>query len=264
VAGITAPEVLSVLRRVESRGAIETAHRAKENISMVMRYAIATGRAERDPCPDLKGALTPYKHKHHAALTDPADVAELLRAIDNFKGTFPVKCALRLSLMLFPRPGELRRARWQDFDLDRAEWRHYVTKIKQWHIVPLAPQAVQILRALQPLTGQREYVFPGRDPKLPMSSSTVLAALARLGYSTKTEMSGHGVRALARTMLAERLHFDPQVIERQLSHKTNEELGEAYDRTQYLEDRRRMMAVWADYLDKLQAGAEVIPIRPAA
>lgn len=169
IATITAPQVLSVLQRIEGRGTNDTAHRAKSNCSQVFRYAIATGRAERDPCPDLRGALPPLKHDNFASITEPKGVGELLRAIDGFKGTFVVQCALRLAPLLFVRPGELRKAEWSGFDLDKAEWRYLVTKTKTDHLVPLSTQAVATLRELHALTGGRQYVFPGRDPKLPMS-----------------------------------------------------------------------------------------------
>ncbi len=260
VAGIGAPEVLEILRRIEKRGTLDTAHRAKGNISQVMRYAIATGRAERDPCPDLRGALPPAKEKNFPAITDPKAVAELLRAIDAFRGTFVVRCALLLAPMLFVRPGELRRAEWSGFDLDRAEWRYLVTKTKTEHCVPLACQAITILRELHALTGRGRYVFPGRDPKQAMSEAAVNAALRRMGYDTKTEITGHGFRAMARTILHEELHFDPAVIEHQLAHSVPDALGTAYNRTKFLKERRTMMQTWADYLDQLKGGAVIIPI----
>lgn len=261
IAEITAPQVLEVLRRIESRGTIDTAHRAKGNISQVMRYAIATGRAERDPCPDLRGALPPAKGQNFASLTDPDKVAELLRAMDAFQGTHIVRAALLLSPLLFVRPGELRKAEWADFDLDKGEWSYLVTKTQTEHAVPLAKQAIAILRELQPLTGHRRFVFPGRDPQKPMSETAVNAALRRMGYDTKTEITGHGFRAMARTILAEELHQKPEVIEHQLAHKVPDALGTAYNRTKFLKERRAMMQTWADYLDRLKAGADVIPLR---
>ena len=265
VGEITASQILAVLRRIEGRGVIETAYRAKTNISQVIRYAIATGRAERDPCPDLRGALSPTSKTHFAAITDPKAVGELLRAIDSFKGTFLVKCALQLSPLLFVRPGELRKAEWADVDLDKAEWRYLVTKTKTQHLVSLSTQAVAILRELFDLTGHRRYLFPGaRDPNRPMSDAAVNAALRRLGYDTRTEITGHGFRAMARTILAEELHIKPEVIEHQLAHKVPDTLGTAYNRTKFLKERRAMMQQWADYLDKLKAGAEIIPIRTTA
>ena len=262
IAEITAPEVLSVIRRIEARGKIETAHRANGNISQVMRYAIATGRAERDPVPDLRGALTPVKRKHFAALTDPAKVGELLRAMDAFHGTFPVQCALRLSPLLFVRPGELRQAEWKDIDLDKGEWNYFVTKTKTQHSVPLAKQAIAILAELYPLTGHGRYVFPGgHNPNQAMSEAAVNAALKRMGYDTQTEITGHGFRAMARTILAEQLHQKPEVIEHQLAHKVPDALGTAYNRTKFLKERKAMMQLWADYLEKLKKGADVIPFK---
>lgn len=264
IAEITAPDVLSVLRRIEGRGTIDTAHRAKSNISQVMRYAIATGKAERDPCPDLRGALPPLRHDNFASITEPAKVAELLRAMDAFSGTFVVKSALLLAPLLFVRPGELRKALWADIDLDKAEWRYFVTKTKTEHSVPLASQAVAILKDLHALTGHAANVFPGRDPQKPMSEAAINAALRRMGYDTKTEITGHGFRAMARTILHEELHQKPEVIEHQLAHKVPDSLGTAYNRTKFIKERKAMMQIWADYLGKLKAGAEVIPLHGSA
>jgi len=260
VAEITAPEVLTVLRRIEGRGTLDTAHRAGGNCSQVFRYAIATGRAVRDPVPDLRGALPPARGGNFAAITEPAKVGELLRAIDAFSGTFVVKSALLLATLLFVRPGELRRAEWVGFDLEKADWRYWVTKTKTEHSVPLAAQAVAIQRELHALTGHDRYVFPGRDPQKAMSEAAVNAALRRMGYDTKTEITGHGFRAMARTILAEELHQKPEVIEHQLAHQVPDVLGTAYNRTKFLKERRAMMQLWADYLDKLKAGADVIQL----
>lgn len=264
VAEITASEVLSVLRRIEGRGTLDTAHRAGGNCSQVFRYAIATGRAERDPVPDLRGALPPARGGNFAAITEPAKVAELLRAIDAFTGTFVVKCALDIAPRVFVRPGELRKAEWEGFDLDKAEWSYFVTKTKTLHLVPLSTQVVAILRELHALSGHGRYVFPGRDPQKAMSNATVNAALRRMGYDTKTEMTGHGFRAMARTILHEELHQKPEVIEHQLAHKVPDANGTAYNRTKFLKDRRVMMQLWADYLEKLKSGAEVVPINKVA
>lgn len=261
IAEITAPELLAVLRRIEGRGAHDTAHRALQNCGQIFRYAVATGRAERDPSADLRGALSPVKHENYAAITDPAKVGELLRAIDGFQGTFIVKCALQLAPMLFVRPGELRMAEWSGFDLAKGEWRYLVTKTKTEHLVPLPAQAVTILQELHALTGHRRYVFPGRDPHKPMSGAAINAALRRMGYDTKTETTGHGFRAMARTILHEELHVKPEVIEHQLAHKVPDALGTAYNRTKFLRERRTMMQRWADYLDQLKQGAQVIPLR---
>ena len=257
---IKAPDLLAVIRRVEGRGALETAHRALANCGQILRYAVATGRAERDPSGDLRGALAPVRGTHFAALTDPVAVGELLRAIGGFRGSLVVQSALRLAPLVFVRPGELRKALWADIDLDRAEWRYVVSKTKTDHLVPLSRQAVEILRELQPLTGQRAWVFPGRDPKKPMSEAAINAALRRMGYDTKTEVTGHGFRAMARTILHEDLGIKPEVIEHQLAHRVPDALGSAYNRTQFLAERKTMMQAWSDHLDRLKVGAEVIPL----
>lgn len=263
IAEISAPDILAVLRRIEGRGTLDTAHRAGGNCSQVFRYAIATGRAERDPVPDLRGALPPARGGNFASITDPSKVGELLRAMDAFEGTFVVQSALRLAPLVFVRPGELRRALWEEIDFGRAEWRYWVTKTKTEHSVPLSTQALEILGDLHPLTGHGKHVFPGRDPKQPMSDAAINAALRRLGYDTKTEITGHGFRAMARTILAEELHQKPEVIEHQLAHKVPDALGTAYNRTKFLKERRTMMQLWADYLDRLKTGAEIIQL-PAA
>lgn len=263
IVDLSAPVLLAVLRRIEGRGAIDTAHRAHQNCGQIFRYAVATGRAERDPSGDLRGALAPAKHKHFAALIEPLAIGELLRAIDAFKGTLTVQSALRLAPLLFVRPGELRKAEWADIDLDKREWRYVVSKTQTDHIVPLADQAVAILRDLQPLTGHRKHVFPGRDPKKAMSEAAINAALRRMGYDTRTEITGHGFRAMARTVLHEILGIKPEVIEHQLAHRVPDTLGSAYNRTLFLAERKAMMQMWANYLDKLKAGAEVLPLRRA-
>ena len=262
---LTAPVILGVLRRIEARGAVDTAHRTKSDISRVLRYAISTGRAERDPCPDLRGALQTPIGGNFASITEPQAVGELMRAIDGFKGTFLVACALRISPMVFVRPGELRQAEWKDVFLDAGEWRFVTSKTKTQHIVSLPLQAVAILKDLHPLTGHGRYVFPGaRDPQRPMSGSAINAALRRMGYCTKTEITGHGFRAMARTIIHEELHIEPAVIEHQLAHAVPDALGSAYNRTKFLKERKAMLQIWADYLDKLKAGAEVIRLHPAA
>ncbi len=260
IAEITAPELLAVVRRIESRGALETAHRALGTCGQVIRYAVATGRALRDPSGDLRGALAPVKGEHFAAITDPKRVGELLRALDSYQGTLTVQCALRLAPLVFVRPGELRHARWADIDLDAAEWRYTVSKTETAHIVPLATQAVAILRELHGLTGGGEYVFAGaRSAKRAMSDNAILAAMRRMGIA-KDEMSGHGFRAMARTILDEVLGVRPDLIEHQLAHAVRDPNGRAYNRTAHLPERRKMMQQWADYLDKLKAGAQVIPL----
>lgn len=260
VAEITGPELLMAVRPIEHRGALETAHRALWSCGQVFRYAVATGRAERDPSADLRGALPPVKGSHFPAVTDPARVGELLRMIDGYTGTLPVCCALKLAPLVFVRPGELRKARWPDIDLDAALWSFRVTKTGIDHVVPLSTQAVAILRELEPLTSRGPYVFPSaRTRERPMSDNAVLAAMRRLGIP-KEEMTGHGFRAMARTILDERLHFRPELIEHQLAHAVRDPLGRAYNRTAHLEDRRAMMQAWADYLDSLKAGGNVTAI----
>lgn len=260
IAELSAPEVLAVVRRIESRGALETAHRALGNCGQVFRYAVATGRAPRDPSRDLRGALPPVKGEHFAAITDPVRVGDLLRALDGYQGTLIVQCALRLAPLVFVRPGELRGAQWADIDLDAAEWRYTVSKTGTAHIVPLSTQAVAILRELHGLTGRGQYVFPsGRSPKRPMSDNAILAAMRRMGIN-KEEMSGHGFRAMARTILDEVLGVRPDYIEHQLAHAVRDPNGRAYNRTAHLPERRKMMQQWADYLEKLKGGADVIPL----
>jgi integrase len=265
IAEIAALELLSVLKRIEGRGTLDTAHRVHQDCGQVFRYAVATGRAERDPTGDLRGALPTATGGHFAAITEPDQVGELLRAIDGFKGTFIVQCALKLAPMLFVRPGELRQARWQDFDLDKAEWKYLVTKTKTEHLVPLASQAVTVFRELHGLTGDSTFVFPGaRSRKRAMSDAAINAALRRMGYDTRSEITGHGFRAMARTILHEVLGFPPEVIEHQLAHKVPDTLGSAYNRTKFLPARKAMMQQWADYLDRLKAGAAVIPLHSNA
>mgnify|MGYP000443925468 CR=1 FL=1 len=251
VAEITAPELLTVLRRIENRGAIETAHRVMSISGRIFRYAIATGRAERDPSQDLKGALPPVKNKHFAAQTDPQKFAQLLKAIDGYEGTLTVRCALRLAPLLFVRPGELRNALWADIDFDKAEWRYTITKTETSIIVPLATQALAILQELYPLTGSGRYIFPSaRSIHRPMSDNAILAALRRLGIE-KEETTGHGFRATARTLLDEVLGVRPDFIEQQLGHAVRDPNGRAYNRTAYLPERKKMMQDWSDYLENL-------------
>jgi integrase len=259
-------DILAVLRRVEGRGALESAHRIRTICGQVLRYAVATGRAERDAAADLRGALPPTREKHHAALTDPKEVAELLRAIDGFKGTFHVKCALKLSPMLFVRPGELRQMEWKELDLDNEQWNIPAEKMKmkQPHIVPLSSQAVTILKELRPLTGSGRYVFPcHRSPLRPMTNNAITASLRRMGY-TSDEMTGHGFRAMARTILDEVLQVRPDFIEHQLAHAVKDPNGRAYNRTAHLAERKKMMQLWSDYLDGLKAVAKVIPFKREA
>jgi len=258
IAEIKAPELLAMLRRIESRGALETAHRVRTICGQIFRYAVATGRAERDPAADLKGALPPYKKNHLAAITDPKDVAPLLRAIDSYKGSFVVKCALQLAPLVFVRPGELRQAEWTEIDLDAAEWNIPAErmKMKVAHLVPLSSQAEEIFRELKLLTGNSRYVFPsGRSFARPMSNNAINAALRRMGFGTE-EMTGHGFRAMARTILDEVLQVRPDFIEHQMAHAVRDPNGRAYNRTAHLAERRKMMQTWADYLNELKTGVK--------
>lgn len=259
ISEITAPDILEAVKRPQNQNKLETAHRAMQVTGQVFRYAVQTGRALRDVTADLKGALPAANTKHMAAFTEPKEVAELLRAIEGFVGSLTVECALRLAPLVFVRPGELRRAKWADMDFDAAEWRFLVTKTKTEHIVPLSTQAIEILKLIHPLSGHGEFVFQGgHDPKKPMSDAAINASLKRMGYDTKTQITGHGFRAMARTILHEKLNIDPHIIEHQLAHAVPDSLGGAYNRTKFLEQRKLMMQQWADYLDELKAGAKVI------
>ena len=260
IAQITAPEVLTVIRRIKDRGVLETAHRAMSNCGQVFRYGVQTGKCERDVTYDLRGALPQPIRGHMASLTEPKDVRRLLQSFDDFTGSYPVQCALKLSVMWFVRPSELRTAKWADFDIENREWRFVVSKTKTPHIVPLSAQAIAILNDLRALTGHFEYVF-AINKDAPMSDGTINKALRRLGWNTKTEYTGHGARSMARTILAERLKVQPEIIEHQLAHRVPDSLGTAYNRTKYLDDRKTMMQSWSDYLDELKAQATVIKFR---
>lgn len=266
IADIKAPELLSTVRRIEDRGALETAHRALQNCGQVFRYAVATGRAERDPTGDLRGALPPVKETHLAAVIDgtlePRErerrVGVLLRTLDGYEGGFVVASALRLAPLVFVRPGELRTMRWDDVNLNAAEWIYHVSKTKTEHVVPLSRQAVAILKDLHGLTQASEYVFPSaRTRTRPMSDNAILAAMRRLSIP-KEEMTGHGFRAIARTLLDEVLGFRVDLIEHQLAHAVKDANGRAYNRTAHLPERRKMMQAWADYLDDLREETNVI------
>ncbi len=261
VASIRPMELLSLLKRVEHRGAIETTHRVQQNCGQVFRYAVATGRAESDPSRDLRGALTPWKPEHYPTLTDARDVSRLLRDIEGYEGGFITKCAMKLSPMLFVRPGELRRAEWSEINLDAGEWRIPAAKMKGrvLHIVPLPTQAVSILRELQALTGRGCWVFPGvRTNGEPMSENTVNAALRRLGYD-RTMITAHGFRGMASTLLHE-LGWSSDVIERQLSHAERNAVKAAYNHAEHLPARRKMMQTWADHLDSLRISGVVVSL----
>ena len=259
---IEPPDILAVLRRIEAAGTLETAHRVKTIIGQVFRYAVATGRAVRDQTADLKGALPPARGKHFAAITDPKEIGELLRSMAGYSGAIETRIGLQLSAYLFTRPGELRQMEWAE--IDGAVWTIPAEKMKagRVHVVPLGKQALALLDELRPLTGRRRYVFPSRtDTSKPMSANTVRSALVRLGYDSDT-MTAHGFRALASTRLYE-MGFHTDLIEKQLAHSVGSDVRRAYDRSQHLEQRTAMMQQWADYLDSLRDGAQVIPIRRA-
>ncbi len=254
---ITAPELLMALRKVEARGAIDMAHRVKQTAGQVFRYAIATGRCERDPSADLKGALQPVNKTHFAAITDPKDVGRLLVAIDAYTGTPVVKTALQLSAILFQRPGEIRAMEWEEINWEESRWElpSSKMKMKQPHIVPLSKQAIVLLTELQRSTGRGKYVFPSaRGPHRPLSDNGVRVALRTMGYDNET-MSAHGFRAMARTIMDEVLNYRVDYIEHQLAHAVKDANGRAYNRTAHLDGRKKMMQGWADYLDNLKAQA---------
>jgi len=249
---INAAELLAVLHKIESQRTLRTAHNARILAGQIFRYAVATGRAERNPANDLIGALPSVTRGHLASVTDPKEVGPLLRALWSYPNTPQIAAALKLAPLVFVRPGELRRAKWADIDLETAQWRFITSKTKQSHIVPLATQAIAILRALQPITGHGEYVFPNiRAPQRPISEAALVAALRLIGFDSHT-MTMHGFRAMARTLLDEVLGFRPDYIEHQLAHVVRDPLGQAYNRTQNLEQRKKMMQAWADYLDGLR------------
>ena len=262
VSSITAPQVKELVQTVAQRGAVDLARRVFNYVGRVLRYAETEHMVERDVSAsiDLNLVLPAIKRKHHAALTDPSDVGALLRAIDGFQGSFLTVCALKLMALTFVRPGELRHTEWPEIDLEGATWSIPGNRMKMGkdHIVPLAKQAVAIFRELQNLTGAGKYAFPSlHGSAVPMSENTMNAALRRMGF-TNNEMTSHGFRATARTLLHEQLHFPPEVIEHQLAHRVPDTLGTAYNRTKFLKERRAMMQAWADYLDKLKAGAEIV------
>src|SRR3984885_2117985 len=261
VAAITAQELLAVLRRIEARGRHETAHRVRALAGRVLRYAVATGRAQYDVAADLRDALAPVKSHNFASVTEPVRVGELMRVIHRYSGYPVTALALKLAPLVFVRPGELRASEWSGFDLPNAEWRIPAARMKmrEQHFVPLARQAIAILRELEPLARGGRYLFPSlRTRDRPMSENTINAALRRLGYSSE-EQTGHGFRSMASTLLNEQ-GFPPDVIELQLAHAERNKVRAAYNKAQRLPERRKMMQAWADYLDGLRAGANVIPI----
>ncbi|MBD9362781.1 tyrosine-type recombinase/integrase [Methylomonas fluvii] len=260
IGDVKSPDVFAIIRPLIIKNQLETAHRVRSDISGAFAYAIAHGFTDYDPAQAVGAQIPAQKVTHNAAITDPKAVGQLLRDITHYQGTFVVQTALRLSPYLFQRPGEIRQMEWKDLDLAAGEWRYFVTKTEVQHIVPLSRQAVEILEAIKPLTGVGQYVFPSsRGDGRPMSDGTVRTALKTLGYE-KDVMSAHGFRTTASTLLNEQ-GWSPDAIERQLCHMPKDQVRAAYNRAQYLEERRRMMQSWADYLDGLKAGADVIPFK---
>lgn len=261
---LTAPEILQMARRIEADGnKAETARRAIQNIGQVYRYAMREGLTTTDPTHALRGAIVPRPVQHMAAPTDPASVGEILRALSAFTGSPSVAASIKLLPLVFVRPGELRTMRWEQIDIKAKEWRYTTSKTKTEHLVPLSRQAISILEDLRPITGHLVggWVFPGgRSPRVAMSNVAINAAYRRMGIDTRSELTGHGWRACARTLLHERLGFAPEVIEHQLAHSVPDTLGRAYNRTRFIDERRKMMQAWSDYLDKLRRGADVVSL----
>ncbi|MEB4592005.1 integrase arm-type DNA-binding domain-containing protein [Candidatus Thiothrix sp. Deng01] len=253
IATIEPPDVLEVLRRQEAGGKLETAHKARQYIGQICRYAVATGRSTRDPTPDLKGAIPPVINKSYAALTNPQEVGKLMQDIGRYPGRFETRLLLQASAYMFTRPGEVRQMQWAEINPDRSQWLIPAErmKLRQEHIVPLSRQMLALLDEIKPLTGYRQYVFPGRnDPRQPASNSVVRQALIRMGYQPDV-MQAHGFRSTASTLLHEELHYPSDVIEKQLAHAVGSKVRRVYDRSQHLPERTRMMQEWADYLDRL-------------
>jgi integrase len=260
IRSLKAPDFLQVLRRIEAQDCLPTTKKVKVACSLVMRFAVATGQADIDPIPSLAGSLKTHRPKHYAAMVDPGEFGRLLRMIWGYHCSFIVSCALKIAPYVFVRPGELRAARWADIDFDAREWRYTATKTGTPHIVPLAPQVVAILNDLRAFTGDGEYVFPGyRNTKLPISHTTLLTAIRGMGLGTD-EMTTHGFRAIARTLLDEVLEERYDFIEQQLAHTVRDPNGRAYNRTVHLAGRKRMMCRWAVYLDNLRDGIGEIPL----
>ena len=262
IKAVTAEELNNLLDRMIRTGVAHSAKKVRGLLGRIYRYGILTDKCKTETSYILKDKIIPHDEKHMASLTEPKDVRRLLQSFDDFTGSYPVQCALKLSVMWFVRPSELRTARWADFDLEAGEWRFTVSKTKTPHIVPLSTQAIALLNDLHALTGHCDYVF-AINKNAPMSDGTVNKALRRLGWNTQTEYTGHGARAMARTILAERLRVQPEIIEHQLAHRVPDTLGTSYNRTKYLDDRKHMMQVWSDYLDELKEGGKVIkmPLR---
>ncbi|WP_313207279.1 integrase arm-type DNA-binding domain-containing protein [Stenotrophomonas sp.] len=262
---ISTAEILLVLRRLEAQEKIESTQRLRQICGQVFRYAVATGRLDRDPTAALRGALKTAKNRHYASITDPGRIGELLRAIEGYTGQFTTLCALKFAPLVFTRPGELRKAEWSEIDVESAQWCIPAEKMKMGvaHIVPLSSQALSILRELHPLTCKSRYVFPSvRSLRDPMSENTINAALRRMGYGTD-EMTGHGFRSMASTLLHE-MGWASDAIERQLAHAERNLIKAAYNRAEHLPERRRMMQAWADYLDKLRAQIKGQALRSVA
>jgi integrase len=273
LADVSAPVLLDALRKVEAIGIVRTAHDLREYAGQVFRYGLQTGRCASNPAADLRGALAAFVERNMGAVLEPAAAGELLRAIASYTGQPVTRAALEISALVFQRPGNVRMMEWEELDLDGRLWTIPAAKMKRGqhgkangrpHLVPLAPQAVTILRELQPLTGHGMYVFPSMlSGERPMSENTIRAALRRMDY-TNEEMTAHGFRAMARTLMVERLPgISADVIEAQLAHGKSGPLGSAYDRAEYMEQRRQMMRTWADYLDRLRTGAQIVPINAA-
>lgn len=260
IADIKPEDVLRVIKRIENQNYLETAHRALQTIGQVCRYAVQNSKLRHSPTNDLKGALPSRNVKHFAAFTEPEDVKKFLLSLNALTGTITVQTAVRLAPLLFCRPCELRKMKWEEIDFENCQWKYFVGKVKKDHLVPLSRQAIVLIKELLPISGNLPYVFKGgRDPMRPMSESAVNAALKRLGYDTQTDITGHGFRATARTMLHERLDMDPHYIEHQLSHAVPDALGTAYNRTKFIAQRTEMMQIWADYLDELKTNEKVSP-----
>jgi integrase len=260
IAEITRGEVIALIRRVEARGVIETADRIKIYCGQIFRYALNLELIPHNPVTDMRDVLTKRESGHHAAITDPKKLSGLMRAIDDFDGSFIVKCALKIAPLVFARPGELRQMEWSEIDFDTEQWNIPAAKMKMKanHLVPLSKQVITVLKELQPLTGSGKYAFPnGRTTERPMSEVALLAALRRMGYS-KEEMTPHGFRATARTILDEVLQVRPDFIEHQLAHAVKDPNGRAYNRTAHLVERKKMMQQWADYLDTLKSGMKAV------
>lgn len=264
IAEITAPDLLALLRAIETRGTVDMAHRVQQHCGAIWRFAIATGRAIADPVTSLRGALSTVRTEHYAALTDPLEFGGLLRAIDDYRGEATTKAAMQFLALTFQRTKEVRFAEWSQIDQEQALWRipAEVMKMREAHLVPLSRQAIDVLERLRPLTGKGRLVFPSSiSGERPLSENTVIYALARMGY--KGRMTGHGFRSVASTLLNEQ-GFRADLIERQLAHSEKNTVRAAYNRAEYLPERRVMMQKWADYLDKLKAGADVVPLRSSA